>query len=162
MLAEIQLNSVQIMWHTGVEAIPYLTGKAKKNNMQMGVISLMVGHEIVQKVVSLYYIIMRNTIFIINFFPVTLWYCSSSAKNAIIFIDIMELTCTPKDTLSLKKKSTLMCIFMIHCSSAQDVGRLTEILSRALIDQLTSIFKQKNDHGSVYYMMVSKAKMFKL
>ena len=91
MLAEIQLGSIQIMWYTGVEAIPYLTEKAKRNKQkfkQMGVISLMVGHETVQKGVSLHYIIMLNIIFIIDIFPVTWWYCSSSAENAILFINI--------------------------------------------------------------------------
>ena len=62
MLAEAESGSVNIMWYTGVAAIPYLTEKAKKNKQKfkkMGVISLIVGHEIIQKGVS-HYILMCN------------------------------------------------------------------------------------------------------
>ena len=36
---------------------------------------------------------------------------------------------------------------LLQCIIRRDVSQLTEILSRAPIDQLTSIFQQKNDHG---------------
>ena len=56
---------------------------------------------------------------------------------------------TPKDTPSEEEVNIDVHLYdsLLQCIIRQDVGRLTEILSRAPIDQLTSIFQQKNDHG---------------